>query len=84
MKTIRKMEDELFVEWKQQLSGLVRDGIVDESEYNNAKRKIVYVLKEVNSDDSTLDLRDFVAEGGRWQTWDNIARWTQGILDIEH
>ena len=39
-------------------------------------------LKEVNGGKS-WDLRDFVYEGGRPQTWDNIARWTEGILSWE-
>ena len=44
----------------------------------NARYKIVYILKRRNGGKS-WDLRDFVYEGGRPQTWDNIARWTEGI-----
>lgn len=38
-------------------------------------------MKEVNSSEA-WDLRKFLYDGGRPQTRDNIARWTQGILNI--
>lgn len=56
--------------------------MICEQEFLNARYKIVYILKEVNGGKS-WDLRDFVYEGGRPQTWDNIARWTEGILSWE-
>lgn len=33
-------------------------------------------MKEVNGD-SDWDLKDFLYFDGRWQTWDNSARWTE-------
>lgn len=39
-------------------------------------------MKEVNSSEA-WDLRKFLYDGGRPQTWDNIARWTQGILNLD-
>lgn len=39
-------------------------------------------MKEVNGG-KDWDLREFLYDGGRSQTWDNIARWTQGILNLD-
>lgn len=36
-------------------------------------------MKEVNGG-KDWDLRKFLYDGGRSQTWDNIARWTQDNL----
>jgi len=81
---IHEKEELLFGEWELSVPGLVKDGIVSENEYNKAKYKIVYILKEVNGG-KNWDLRDFLSDekGGRPDTWDNISRWTKGILNIE-
>ena len=79
---IYKQENALFDEWGTMVDGLIKDGVVDENEYIQAKYKIVFILKEVNGG-KDWDLRDFVANGARSQTWDNIARWTEGILNID-
>lgn len=54
------------------------DGVSDEIAYLNAHPKIIYLLKEVN-DGQNWDLREFIFNGGRARTWNNIARWTYGI-----
>ena len=73
-------EDVIFSELEKQMPTIIRDGVADESEYLSARYKILYVLKEVNGGES-WDLRQFIREGGRPQTWDNIARWTEAILN---
>lgn len=72
----------LFEEWKQDREFFVADGIVDEKEYLKAPKKLLFLLKEVNGGKS-WDLCEFLREGGRPQTWDNIARWVEGIFNLE-
>ena len=80
--SIREQEDALFEIMKAVDPKIVTDGMVEENAYLSAKYKIVFVLKEVNGGES-WDLREFLRCGGRSQTWDNVARWTEGILNLE-
>ncbi len=81
--SIRSEEQALFDDLKAKNPYVIPDGVMDEQEYLSARYKIVYVLKEVNGG-KDWDLREFVGkDGGRPQTWDNIARWTEGILSWE-
>lgn len=75
-------EEKLFKELRRGNPDIVEDGIVDEHEYLSAKYQIVYVLKEVNGG-SKWNLKEFLYSGGRRQTWDNIARWTEAILNVD-
>ena len=79
---ISEEEDKLFAELRATNSDIVDDGVISEKEYLSAKYKIMYILKEVNGGKG-WSLREFVREGGRTQTWDNIARWTEAILDLD-
>ena len=77
--SIREKEQELF----QRFSVAVPDGIVDENQYFSPETpyRIAYVLKEVNGK-GVSDLREFLREGGRRQSWNMIARWTEAILTL--
>lgn len=75
-------EKELFDLWRSQCTGFVADGIVNCTEYEASKYKILYLMKEVNGG-SNWDLREFLRKGGRARTWNNVARWTQGILNSD-
>ncbi|MFH1893096.1 MAG: hypothetical protein ABIK83_10510 [Candidatus Zixiibacteriota bacterium] len=78
--SIREEEEKLFEQWQVNRQGFVRDGVVSESDYLNSNPKIAFILKEVNdTEGGGWDLRQFVSEGARRQTWDNIARWVHGI-----
>ena len=56
------------------------DGVVSEQDYLASSPSIVVILKEVNDPDSGgWDLRQFLRDGGRPQTWDNVVRWVHGI-----
>jgi hypothetical protein len=78
--TLREREEELFERWRAPRPDLVRDGIVDEGSFRPRHPKILFVLKEPNDPGGGgWDLRDFVRDGGRPQTWNNIARWVAGI-----
>ncbi|PSW96326.1 hypothetical protein C0W38_02485 [Photobacterium angustum] len=57
---------------------------MSEQDYLNSDIKICIVLKEVNDPDGGgWDLREFLANGARPQTWNNIVRWVNGIRNIE-
>ncbi|MEE1154926.1 MAG: hypothetical protein UH241_07205 [Acutalibacteraceae bacterium] len=75
-------EEKLFNKLKQSNPNIIIDGIVDEQEYSSAKFKIVYILKEANGG-QVGNLKQFLYYGGRPQSWDNISRWTEAILNIE-
>ncbi len=77
---IRESEDHLFTEWRLNRPGFVADGIAKEAEYLASSPKLLFVLKEVNDPGGgDWDLRQFMREGGRSQTWNNITRWVEGI-----
>jgi len=79
--TIKDSENELFKNWRRKYKDkFVEDGIVNEKAYLNSSPKLLFVLKEVNDSDSgDWDLRKFLKKGGQWQTWNNVARWVEGI-----
>jgi len=79
---IRDKENELFDNLKQFNPDIVIDGIIDEASYSDARYKIIFILKEVNGGKG-WDLREYVYSGGRPQTWNNIARWTEAVLGWE-
>ena len=75
---MKEAQDKLFADWKKENEAIVTDGIVDENAYLSSPKKILYLLKEVYGGES-WDLCGFLKEGKRWQTWNNITRWTVGI-----
>jgi hypothetical protein len=78
--SISDLEEHLFSQWQGSREGFVRDGVVSERDYLESNPRIAFILKEVNDPDGGgWDLREFIAEGGRSQTWDNITRWVHGI-----
>lgn len=82
--SIADKESSLFGDWKGSRKGFVSDGLVSEEEYLKSKIKICIVLKEVNDPDGGgWDLRELLADGARSQTWNNVARWINGIRNID-
>lgn len=77
-----KEEEEFLDEWAKELPGFIKDGVVNPQEYFSAKYKILFLLKEVNGG-KDWDLRDYLMEGGRKQTWNNGSRWVEGILNLD-
>jgi hypothetical protein len=75
---INKLEELLFDKWKKKRPEMAKDGVINELEYSKSKIRVLYILKEVN-DWKNGDLREFVRNGARWRTWNNIARWHNGI-----
>jgi hypothetical protein len=81
--SITSSEESLFSKWKGSRKGFVSDGVVSESDYLNSNIKICIVLKEVNDPDGGgWDLRKFLADGARPQTWNNVVRWVSSIRNI--
>jgi hypothetical protein len=83
--SIRELEEILFQEWKKGYQQFVPDGVVDERYYCQSSKKLMFILKEVNNQKEEWipwDLREFLRQGGRWQTWDNITRWIEGIRNL--
>ncbi|CAM3604465.1 hypothetical protein VA7868_03503 [Vibrio aerogenes CECT 7868] len=82
--SIHGQENALFDEWRGSRKGFVSDGLVSEYDYLNSDIKICIVLKEVNDPDGGgWDLRKFLADGARTQTWNNVVRWVTGIRSPE-
>lgn len=78
--SLREKEDTLFARWRLERPGLITDGVVDEIAYLSSSRRILFVLKEVNSAETQAwDLRGFLHGGGRAASWDTITRWVEGI-----
>jgi hypothetical protein len=78
--SLRAMEEELFAEWRAKRPGFVADGVVAEDAYLQSEQKLLFILKEVNDPDGgDWDLREYLRNGGRSQTWNNITRWVEGI-----
>ncbi len=77
---IFELEEKLFSEWRNVRSDFVADGVADEKNYLESSRKILFILKEVNSPgEGGWDLRNLLREPDRPQTWNNITRWIEGI-----
>ncbi len=60
MKTLREQENELFECWREKQSNYIPDGIVDETKWNTAKRKILFLLREVNDCSAGFDEREYL------------------------
>lgn len=75
----------------------VPDGTVNPKRFHVANKKLLFVLKEANmtegpdsNEDSKerspvpFDLRQYLVEGAEGSTWNNVTRWTRGILNLEN
>ena len=58
-----KQEKELFDDWKKKNNKIIPDGVVSFEDYAKSNCKILFVLKEVNSDETDWDLREFLRNG---------------------
>lgn len=80
--TILQSEKLLFAKWKRKWPRFIEDGVVDEETYLASSPKLLFVLKEANDSDpgpGGWDLRKFLQDGARSQTWDTVTRWVEGI-----
>ena len=80
-----KTENELFDLWgKAGIDCFVRDGIFSENNYGS--QKVLFILRDAHIvKEKSLppyDIRDIVKKPeGEGRTWNNVARWTQVLLD---
>ena len=79
--SMREREEALFERWQEAIQGpFIRDGVVDEAKYLVSPRRLLFVLKEANSQETVgWNLREEVARGPWAATWNNITRWTRAI-----
>ena len=89
MSELGEREDALFDFWRQRLGqdaeGFVADGAVCGDTFESANTRIVFLLKEINDPGGgNWDLREFLRDGGRGATWNNVTRWSKGILALPH
>ena len=82
-KLLSSEENRLLDEWGSSVPGFIRDGCANPEKYVDAPVKLLFVLKEVNGGQD-WDLREFMNDGCRPQTWNVIARWIEGIFNISH
>lgn len=82
MSKIAEKEKTLFAEWRENRAQFSEDGMVDIESYKSCRLKLLFLLKEVNSE-SGFNLVEFIRKGGRNQTWGNIARWIYGIQQYD-
>ena len=81
---IFEKEQSLFNDWKGAREGFVFDGVVSATDYNKSKIKLCFVLKEVNDEHGGgWDLREFIRDGARPQSWNNITRWVKSIQSAD-
>lgn len=72
----------MFERWKKINSNIITDGVVSWEDYFKSELKILFVLKEANSDEANWDLRELLRDGERNFTWNNITRWIKWIREI--
>ncbi len=75
-------ENKLISQFKKMVTGAFwEDGIVDPDVYLKHSPRILYILKEANADGESGDLRKFLRDGGRAQTWNPVARWNYAVFN---
>lgn len=72
-------QNKVFDRQREKYDKFCEDGIVSGIDYIMSNYKICYILKETNSS-TGFDLAKFVREGCCGATWNNISRWTAGLL----
>lgn len=83
---LKEKERQLFEWWQKEqgYTSFIRDGIFDESLWEEQPVKVTFILKEANWENGTIDLCQWLLEenkGSYWKTWNNIARWSKALLD---
>lgn len=86
MGDLAAQEDEFFDSWEQTVEltdGFVRDGIVNVEHYLSEAPKQLFILKEANALGESFNLsREVLAVKARWQTWNNVVRWSRAIKGL--
>lgn len=80
---IKEQEKRLFEHWQTERGypSFIADGVFDEKLWTAEPLKLTFVLKEANWRNGNVDLCKWVLDNTPWKTWNNIARWTKGMLE---
>ena len=78
------IEHNLFIEWMNWLKinhpshGFTYDGVICRESWIDAKKHILFLLKDVNNVSDSFNLRYYILNGicsaDKWRTWDNGTR----------
>ncbi len=83
---ITEAEEALFERWSEGRDNFfVKDGVVDAPAFEMTSPSVLFLLKEVNDpgpDGGGWDLREFLRDGARAATWNNVCRWLRGINNL--
>ena len=81
LKKYTSIED-LLDAWKLAFQGkiklFIRDGIVSNADY--AEPHILFMMRDMNTDQEDNLREDLYNRGSGWKTWNNAARWTVALL----
>lgn len=71
----------MFVKWKEkyQIERFIEDGVVDEGSMD--QRRILFVLREMNTNEERDLCEDLRRNGSSGKTWNNAARWIKVLLE---
>ncbi len=77
--------DALFEEWKNKIYSdqniFIRDGIINENEWNKTDKKILFICKEANNkSEESWDFRGWWSKSINYTFAYRIAEWSSGIL----
>lgn len=80
---IKEQEKRLFERWRTERGypSFIADGVFDEKTWTAEPLKLTFVLKEAHWRNGNVDLCEWVLDNTPWKTWNNIARWTKGMLE---
>ena len=81
--TIKQQELDFFSKFPIPQADFVQDGVVDEQTYLSSNLKILFLLKEPNSNIGGWKLIDHVRSDAQARTFDNLARWAKGICNLQ-
>lgn len=84
-KAIDSALNKLFADWRAAQPGhrLFLDGAVYAERYAAEPIRLLFILKEVNVSptEADWDLREYLRDGARAATWNNVTRWAQAVMD---
>lgn len=78
--SLQEKEHKLFSIWRSRVNEFIEDGVVDEQQFLQQKRRYVFVLKEANQMGKTT-LTEFLRNGAPQNgghTWNPVCRWLTG------
>jgi hypothetical protein len=77
----------LFDEWREHYrkysidsNAFSSDGIFDEEQYDQAPKRLLFILRETNSFPNG-DLRILFKDGPKWNTFIQLSQWAAGIIN---